>query len=161
MWTILAGHWTWQTECKTAPLTIVQLCEYEHKTLGSFCYSHPFVCEVWLFNGPSEFFTFGYCAWLWSWLIASNKRAVSTRPVRWSEMVISVQVTQRKRMFSGYVRVQGGDLHFSFIHSLYTSYYTCKRVVLLCIFTSREAFWQRMSKNRQQYYTLIKKLSQN
>ena len=36
---------------------------------GSFCCSQPFVCQVWLSSGPSEFFTFSYCASLWYWLI--------------------------------------------------------------------------------------------
>ena len=34
------------------------------------------VCQVWLSRGPSEYFTFSYCAWLWNWL--SYKRVECT-----------------------------------------------------------------------------------
>ena len=41
---------TWQTECKTAPLVRVQLCEYENQTLEAFvaasCLYAKFDCPV-------------------------------------------------------------------------------------------------------------------
>ena len=55
---------TWQTEWKTAPLAKVQLCDF-----GSFCCSQLFVYQVWLSSGPTELFTFSYCAWVWNRLI--------------------------------------------------------------------------------------------
>ena len=51
---------TWQTECKTAPLVIVQLCEHENQTLEAFVAVSRLYGEVWLSSGPLEFFTFSY-----------------------------------------------------------------------------------------------------
>ena len=43
---------------------------YSHKcTFASGAVFHS-VCQVWLFRGPPELFTFCYCTWLWNWIIA-------------------------------------------------------------------------------------------
>ena len=55
---------TWQTEWKTAPLAIVQLCEYKNQTMEAFV-----AASCLLSSGPPEWFTFSYCAWLWNWLL--------------------------------------------------------------------------------------------
>ena len=45
---------------------------YSHNcTLTSGAVFHS-VCQVWLFSGPPEFFTFSYCAWLWNWLVEQS-----------------------------------------------------------------------------------------
>ena len=51
---------TWQTECKTAPLVIVQLCEHENQTLEAFVAVSRLYGEVWLSSGPLECFTLSY-----------------------------------------------------------------------------------------------------
>ena len=65
------GQWdnqTWQTEWKTAPLAIVQLCGYK-KPLLTPCLCAKFDCPVAHQNGPPEWPTFSYCARLWNCLI--------------------------------------------------------------------------------------------
>ena len=66
---ILAGHWTVKLDRQNGGLlqsAVVRVCK---PNFASFCCGQPFVYQVWLFSGRSEFFTCSYCAWLWNWLI--------------------------------------------------------------------------------------------
>ena len=84
-WKILVGHCqTWQTEWKTAPLTKVQLCEYENQTLEAFVAASRLYT-----SGPPEFFIFSFCAWSWNVLIddLSISYPEPSRLLRWSWLV--------------------------------------------------------------------------
>ena len=45
---------TWQTEWNIAPLAKMQFVWVRKPNFESFCCSQPFVCQVWLSNGPPE-----------------------------------------------------------------------------------------------------------
>ena len=48
----------------------VQVCFFSHMTaLWLVRKAFHFVFQDWLSSGPTEFFTFSYSTWLWSWLI--------------------------------------------------------------------------------------------
>ena len=65
--------------------------------LRSFCFSQPFLYQVWLFSGPPEFCIFRYCAWLRNWFMwcLFNKRRVCNegREERISTWPISLSVS--------------------------------------------------------------------